>query len=67
MFILIHYIIPLGLKFNAQGDPKAQAFKWLSLLCCQAIILGDFYTSNAQSRSTVNEVHHKKMKFIKVT
>jgi len=23
MFISVHYIIPLGLKFNAQGDPKA--------------------------------------------
>jgi len=23
MFILVHYIIPLGPKFNAQSDPKA--------------------------------------------
>lgn len=46
---------------------KQQAFKWLSLLCCQATILGDFDTSNAQSSSTVTKVHHKKMKFIKVT
>jgi len=43
---------------------KQEAFKWLSLLCCQATILGDFDTANAQSRSTVTKIQHKTTKFI---